>query len=187
MTFKKKTKPQDLDEQQKIADVLKNLYALFYGKERVLDAFESKIFPINTKGSGYLNFKPSNLKILTHKQMLPRFPIVLAQVKAGNNLERLLNDIRQIVYFLYQSNKNTKKVLRNGKGLRKGQKSVALSNLSIYYISKYIKISYNNNKFKISAPTWSDAFKLPDGSYLISDFQDYLEYILKKRNRNTCK
>ena len=51
--------------------------------------------------------------------------------------------------------------------LRRGQKSVALLNLSIYYTCKIIKSSYNNNKFKISAPTWSDGFVLPDGSYSI--------------------
>ena len=43
---------------------------------------------------------------------------------------------------------------------------------------------YNNNKFKISAPTWSDEFKLPDRSYSISDIQDYFEYILKKHSEN---
>ena len=68
--------------------------------------------------------------------------------------------------------------------LRKGQESIALSNLSIYYTWKNIKSSYNNNKFKISASTWSDKFELPDGSYLISDIQDYFEYILKKHNEN---
>ena len=47
---------------------------------------------------------------------------------------------------------------------RRGQKTVALSNLSIYYTWKNVKSSYNNNKFKISAPTWSEKFKLPDGS-----------------------
>ena len=51
--------------------------------------------------------------------------------------------------------------------LRRGQKSIALSNLSIYYTWKNMKSPYNNNKFKISAPTWSDEFELPDGSYLI--------------------
>ena len=52
--------------------------------------------------------------------------------------------------------------------LRRGQESVALSNLSIYSTWKNIKISYNNNKFEISGPTWSEEFKLPDGSYSIS-------------------
>ena len=46
------------------------------------------------------------------------------------------------------------------------------------------KSSYNNNKFKISTPTWSDEFELPDGSYSISDIQDYFEYIFKKHNEN---
>ena len=68
--------------------------------------------------------------------------------------------------------------------LRRGQKTVALSNLSIYYIWKNIKNSYNNNKFKISAPTWSEEFELPDGSYSISDIQDYFEYILKKHSES---
>ena len=68
--------------------------------------------------------------------------------------------------------------------LRKGQKSVASPNLSIYYTWKNIKSSYNNNKFRISAPTWSDEFELPDGSYSISDIQDYFEYILKTHSEN---
>ena len=49
--------------------------------------------------------------------------------------------------------------------LARGQKSVDLSNLSIYYTWRNIKSSYNNNKFKISAPTWSNEFELPDGLY----------------------
>ena len=65
----------------------------------------------------------------------------------------------------------------------RSEKTAALSNLSIYYTWKNIKSSYNNNKFKISAPTWNEEFKLPDGSYSISDIQDYFQYILK----NTVK
>ena len=68
--------------------------------------------------------------------------------------------------------------------LRRSQKSVALSNLSIYYTWKSITSSYNNNKFKISAPRWSEEFKLPDGSYSISDIQDYFEHILKNHSEN---
>ena len=64
--------------------------------------------------------------------------------------------------------------------IKRGQISAALSNLSIYYTWKNIKGSYYNNKFKISAPTWSDEFELPDRSYSVSDIQDYFEYILKK-------
>ena len=61
--------------------------------------------------------------------------------------------------------------------LRRGQKTVALSNLSIYYTWKNKKTSYNNNKCIISAPTWNKEFKLPDESYSISGIQDYFEYI----------
>ena len=53
-------------------------------------------------------------------------------------------------------------------------------NLSIYFTWKNIKSAYNNNKFKISAPTWNDEFDLPDDSYSISDIQDYFEFIIKK-------
>ena len=55
----------------------------------------------------------TGLKILTSKQMLQRLPIALAQVKAGNNSENLLNEIRQIIYSLYQSKEITKKVCNN--------------------------------------------------------------------------
>ena len=60
--------------------------------------------------------------------------------------------------------------------LRRGEKSIALSNLSIYYTWKNIKKSYNN-KFKISAPTWNDKSELLNDSYSVSDIQDYCEYI----------
>ena len=68
--------------------------------------------------------------------------------------------------------------------LKRGQKTVALSNLSIYYTWKNMKSSYNNNNFKISAPTWNEKIELPDGSYSVADIQDYFEYILKKHNGN---
>ena len=82
------------------------MYALFKGRERVLDAFESKIFLTKTKGTGYLNYKNSNLKTLIPKKMLQRLLTALAQVKAGNNSESLLNEIREIAYSLYQSKRN---------------------------------------------------------------------------------
>ena len=69
--------------------------------------------------------------------------------------------------------------------LRIGEKVIALSNLSIYYTWKNIKSTYNDNKFKISASTWNEEFKLPDGSYPVSDIQDYFEYILKMHGENT--
>ena len=58
-------------------------------------------------------------------------------------------------------------------------KNIGLINLSIYYTWKNIKKEYSNNKFKILAPTWNDTFDLPDGSYWISDIQDYFEFITK--------
>ena len=60
--------------------------------------------------------------------------------------------------------------------LRSGEKVIALSNLSIYYKWKNIESSYNSNKFKISAPTWNDEFEFPNGSYSVSDIQDYFKY-----------
>ena len=64
--------------------------------------------------------------------------------------------------------------------LRVDKKVIALSNLSIYYTWNNIKSLYNDNKFKISAPTWNEEYTLPDESYSVSDIQDYFEYILKK-------
>ena len=55
---------------------------------------------------------------------------------------------------------------------------MALANLSIYYTWKNVKSTYNNNKFKILAPTWNETFDLPDGSYNISEIQNYIEYII---------
>ena len=77
--------------------------------------------------------------------------------------------------------------LTNKLDLGIGEKIIALSNLSIYYTWRNIKCSCNNNKFKISAPTWNDKFDLPDGSFSVSDIQDYFEYILKKHRENNGK
>ena len=77
--------------------------------------------------------------------------------------------------------------LTNKVDLRRGEKIIALSNLSIYYTWRNIKSSYNNNKFKISAITWDDKFELPDGSYSVSDIQDYFEYIWEKHGENVDK
>ena len=128
------------------------------------------------------------LKILTPKQMLQRLPIALAQIKAGNDSESVLSEVRQIVYSLCQSKEITKKVYNNiiksikvqykmdtifmnsknsrtsedyvlvlkpteKLDVKRGQKSVALLNLSIYYPWKNIKSSYKKNKLKISVST----------------------------------
>ena len=61
------------------------------------------------------------------------------------------------------------------RNLKNHGKNIELVNLSIYYTWKNIKSAYNNNEFKISAPTWNDKFDLPNGSYSVSDMQDYFE------------
>ena len=59
-------------------------------------------------------------------------------------------------------------------------KNIAVANLIIRYTWKNIKSEYSNSKSKISAPTWNDEFDLRDGSYSVSEIQDYFEYIIKK-------
>ena len=106
--FKSKTVPKHSESKKVKEDVLNSARALFKGKDVVFKAFASGIF-LKTeeikKGKGF--------KILTPKQMLQRLPIALAQIKAGNNSESLLNGIRQIVYSLYQSKEITRKVYNN--------------------------------------------------------------------------
>ena len=69
--------------------------------------------------------------------------------------------------------------------LKNPEKNMALTNLSIYYTWRNIKSAYNNNKFKISVPTWNDTFDLSDGSYSIADIQDHFKYIIKKNETLT--
>ena len=90
------------------------------------------------------------------------------------------------IFFMNSKNSKTnepykfKYDLINKLDLRNPNKNMALANLSIYYTWKNVKSTYNNNKFKISEPTWNETFDLPDGSYNISEIQDYIEYIIKK-------
>ena len=88
---------------------LDNLNNFYDAREMVLNGLKSKIFLAKSTGTGLFNTDNSKLKILTPKQMLQRLPIALAQVKAGNNL----NEIKQIIYSLYQSKEITKKVYNN--------------------------------------------------------------------------
>ena len=91
-----KTKPRDPEKRKLRADVLNSVTGLVNGREMVLTAFKSGIFQVSKESQ-----EGKGLKILTPNQMLKRLPIALAQVKAGNNSESLLNEIRQIVYSLY--------------------------------------------------------------------------------------
>ena len=79
------------------------MYKFWEGREKICDAFESKICLTKSKGADILSPDHSKLKVLTPKQVPQRLPIALAQVKSGNNSESLLNEIRQIVYSLFQS------------------------------------------------------------------------------------
>ena len=104
----KKTKPRDPEKRKLRSDVLNSVTELVKGREMVLTAFKSGIFQVSKEsqeGEGANKMSRVNaserLKILTPNQMLKRLPIALAQVKAGNNSESLLNEIRQIVYSLY--------------------------------------------------------------------------------------
>ena len=108
--LKSKTRPQNSGS-KKVKDVLNKARALLKGREMVLKALESGVFlkPEELKQSK----QGKGLKILNAKQMLQKLPIALAQIKAGNNSESLLNTIRQIVYSLYQSKEITKKVYNN--------------------------------------------------------------------------
>ena len=91
---------------KKKKNILNSAQNLYYGRELVINAFKSRLFPLkSTTGRG--------LKVLTPKQMLQRLPITLAQVKTRNNSESSLNEIRQIVYSLYQSKQLTKKLYNN--------------------------------------------------------------------------
>ena len=110
--FKSRTKPNNPESKILKKYVLDNAKALLEGREMVFKAFESRIFrrlEKSQKGEGV----NGRLKILTPNQMLKRLPIALAQVKAGNNSESLLNEIRQIVYSLHRSKEITKKVYNN--------------------------------------------------------------------------
>ena len=84
-------------------------------RQKIIDLFNdySKIKSESIYRSNHDETKGTRLKMLMPRQMLQRLPIALAQVKAGNNSESLLNEIRQIVYSLYQSKQITKKVYSN--------------------------------------------------------------------------
>ena len=103
-----KKNPQDPEQKKLKSDLSNSLGALVKGREVTYNAFRRGIFHRFEKSQ-----EGEGLKILTPNQMLKRLPIALAQVKAGNNSESLLNEIRQIVYSLHRSKEITKKVYNN--------------------------------------------------------------------------
>ena len=109
-----KTKPRDPEKRKLRSDVLNSVTGLVKGREMVLTAFKSGIFQVSKKSQeGERANKGERIKILTPNQTPKRLPIALAQVKAGNNSESLLNEITQIAYSLYRSKEITKKVYNN--------------------------------------------------------------------------
>ena len=96
-------------------EVINNLEKFYNSREEVIDFFRKYIEMLSDAiyDAKKNEIKGTGLKILTPKQMLQRLPIALAQVKAGNNSEILLNEIKQIVFSLYQSKQITKKVYNN--------------------------------------------------------------------------
>ena len=97
------------------SNAIKNVKSVYNSRQKIIDLFNDNV-KIRSEAiyEGKQNeTKGKGLKILTPKQMFQRLPIALAQVKAGNNSESLLNEIRQIVYSLYQSKQITKKVYNN--------------------------------------------------------------------------
>ena len=109
--FIEETRSKNYDKKQEKKTVIENLRDFLNAREMVLNGFKSKIFETKSTGTGLKDhFK---LKVLTSKQMLQRLPTALAQVKAGNNSENSLNEVRQIIYSLYQAKEITKKVYNN--------------------------------------------------------------------------
>ena len=92
--------------------VINNITRFYLSREEVIIFFRDCVEMLSDANYNAKQNKTEGkgLKILTPKQMLQRLPIALAQVKAGNNSGNLLNEIRQIVYSLYQSKEITKKV-----------------------------------------------------------------------------
>ena len=109
--FNDRTRPKALKNKEIKETTLNTLNNVYEAREMVLNGFKSRIFLIKSTGSSLTDH--SKLKVLTPKQMLQRLPIVLAQVKAGNNSENLLNEIRQIIYSLYQTKEINENVFNN--------------------------------------------------------------------------
>ena len=104
--FNNKSKPKTKEGKNKKQNTFDRVNSLYEGCEVTLNSFRSKLFPIKAT-------QRKGLKVLTPKQMLERLPIALAQVKAGNTSDNLLNEIRKIIYSLYRAKEITKKVYDN--------------------------------------------------------------------------
>ena len=103
--FANKTEPRDPELKELKKEVLNSVLTLLEERDIVYKAFQSRIFLRSEESQ-----EGEGLKILTPNQMIKRLPVALAQIKAGNNSEGLLNEIRQIVYSLYRSKEINKKI-----------------------------------------------------------------------------
>ena len=120
-----RTVKRKLDEQKSELDNIETLFNLWHEVIKVYDGYSSLIS--ETKPA---SFHGKGLKILTPKQMLQRLSIALAQGKAGNTSENLLNEILQIIYSLYRTKEITKRVCNK-------TNSIKLSNKNGYYIYEF--------------------------------------------------
>ena len=120
--FSDKSRPRTTECRNKKRNTFESANALYEGRELILNSFKSRIFPIiPTWGKGCPTdlaclakvFHRTRLKILTPKQMLQRLPITLAQLKAGNTYENLLNEIGQLIFSLHRAKWTTEKVYDN--------------------------------------------------------------------------
>ena len=108
-------------------------------------------------------------------------------------MNSIQNNKKQILYSIFMNSKNSNSFdphslvfyLADKINLKKTGKYAALSNFSICYTWKNMKKSYKNNKSKISAPTQNEEFEFRDGSYFVSNIQDYFKYILKNHEAAT--
>ena len=103
--FNNKSRPKTKEVKDKKRDTFDSVGALYEGWELILNALRNETFPIKIWGKG--------LRILTPNQMLQRLPIALTQIKVGNTSEKLLNEIRQIIYSLNREKEITTKVYKN--------------------------------------------------------------------------
>ena len=109
--FNNRSRPKTKEDRDKKRNTFDITNAFYESQELTLNAFRSGIFPLNEFP---INEKQRRgLKLLTPKQIFQRLPISLAEVKAGNTSEKLLNEIRKIIYSFYQAKQITKEVYNN--------------------------------------------------------------------------
>ena len=109
--FYNKSRPRVLERKDK-KNTYDSAYALYEGRELTLNAFKSEIFPVKqTYGKERPSYLDMRWTILTPKQIYQRLPIALAQVKAGNRSENLLNYIRQTYILCIEQKKSLKRCI----------------------------------------------------------------------------